>query len=107
MKLHKLIMISIIALFPSVTSAGVGAGHVWGDITNITSTSGGILVRIGSNEVPQNCTSGYVWMQIPEANKSMISLTITAWTLGRGVVIYTAPTSSGYCRIIQVDPAES
>jgi hypothetical protein len=107
MKLPKIILISLPLLFPIHSFASIGAGHVSGKISNITSTKGGLLVRVGSNEVPQNCTSGKLWMHIAEENKAMISLTITAWTLGRNVTVYTSPSSSGYCRINQVDPNES
>ncbi len=107
MRFTKLILITLITLLPTITSADVGAGHVSGKITNITSITGGILVRIGANEVPQNCTSGLFWMQISEDKKSIISLTITAWTLRRDVSVYTSPASTGYCQVHQVDPAES
>ena len=107
MKFKKLVLISIVSLFPSIAFAGVGAGHAWGKITNITSITTGLLVHIGSGDVPQNCTSGNTWMHISEDNKTMISLTITAWTLGRDVVVYTSASNSGYCPITQVDPAES
>ena len=88
-------------------SAVIGPGHVNGKITNITSVTTGVLVRIDSNIVPENCTSGQAWMQIKQENTAMISMIITAWTLGRRVSIYTSPTTSSYCNVIQVDPAES
>lgn len=87
--------------------AVIGPGHVSGKITNITSITAGILVRIGSNEVPENCTSGEAWMLIKQADSAMISMTITAWTLGRGVTVYTSPAISGFCQVGQVDPYES
>jgi hypothetical protein len=106
-KLSKILLISLPLLFPIHGFATVGAGHVSGKISNITSITGGLLVRIGPNEVPQNCTSGRFWMYVSEENKAMISLTITAWTLGRNVTVYTSPSSSGYCQVNQVDPSES
>jgi hypothetical protein len=107
MNFRIIILTILAALFPQIVSAGSGPGHVSGPITNITSFTGGLLLRIGSNEVPQNCTSGHVWMRIHEENKSMIALTIASWTLGRNVVVYTSAGNSGYCNITQVDPAES
>lgn len=100
-----LIVFFSLILLPSVGYAG--PSHVGGKITNITSTSAGILVRIGANEVPDNCTSGYAWMEIKQEKTAMIAMTITAWTLGRSVVVYTSATGSGYCQVGQVDPAES
>lgn len=107
MKIIKYILFVIATILPTFSFAFVGAGHVSGNISNITSVTAGILVRIGANEVPENCTSGKFWMLISEDKKSIVSLTITAWTLGRTVTVYTSPTSTGYCQVHQVDPAES
>jgi hypothetical protein len=100
-------IVALCALISVSANSSVGAGHVVGKITNLTSTSGGLLVRIGSNEVPLNCTSGKKWLEIKQENTAMTALTITAWTLGRNVVVYTSPATSGYCRVTQVDPGES
>ncbi|GAA78334.1 hypothetical protein WNY97_06545 [Pseudoalteromonas fuliginea] len=101
------VFIFINVLFSANAMAAVGKGHVSGKITNITSISSGLLVRINANEVPEHCTSGRVWMQIKQENTAMTSLTLTAWTLKRGVTVYTSADSSGYCRVIQVDPYEN
>jgi len=102
------LILIFLAIFMSISAhATIGAGHVSGKITNITSVSSGVLVRIDANETPQNCTSSQVWMEIKQENTAMISLTITAWTLGRNVTVYTTPRAEGYCQVIQVDPAES
>jgi hypothetical protein len=105
--LIKRLAFIILFCLPMHAFSAIGSGHVVGKISNLTSVTSGILVRIGANEVPQNCTSGRAWMLIPEDNKSIISVTITAWTLGRGVVVYTAPSATGNCKVIQVDPNES
>ncbi|MFK3859770.1 hypothetical protein [Pseudoalteromonas rhizosphaerae] len=78
-------------LFSANAIAAIGKGHVSGKITNITSISSGLLVRINANEVPEHCTSGRGWMLIKQENTAMTSLTLTAWTLKRGVV-YTSST---------------
>lgn len=101
------VFILISVLFSTCAIAAIGKGHVSGKITNITSISSGLLVRINENEVPEHCTSGRVWMQIKQENTAMTSLTLTAWTLKRGVTVYTSADSSGYCKVIQVDPHES
>jgi len=94
-------------LFTTYCYTEIGPGHVVGEITNITSIESGILVRIGENETPGNCTSSLVWMEIAQQKTAMTSLILTTWALGRSVVIYTAPSSSGYCQVTQVDPNES
>jgi len=87
----------ISVLFTADAIAAVGKGHVSGKITNITSISSGLLVRINTNEVPEHCTSGRVWMQIKQENTAMTSLTLTAWTLKRDVTVYTSSDNDGYC----------
>lgn len=94
-------------LFSADAIAAVGKGHASGKITNMTSISSGLLVRINANEVPEHCTSGRVWMEIKQEKSAMTALTLTAWTLGRGVTVYTEANSSGYCQVTQVDPYES
>ena len=106
MKLLKSIALGIVLCSPN-TYAAVGAGHVSGKITNITSVESGVLVRIEANEVPQNCTSGEAWMEIKQSKTAIISLTLASWTLGRGVTVYTTAASTGLCQVTQVDPFES
>ena len=62
----------ISVLFTANAMAAVGKGHVSGKITNITSISSGLLVRINANEVPEHCTSGRVWMLIKQENKEAV-----------------------------------
>lgn len=100
-------IVVLCALISVSANSTVGAGHVVGKITNITSGTNGLLVRIGANEVPLNCTSGNKWLEIKQENTAMTALTITAWTLGRKVSVYTSPATSGYCRVTQLDPSES
>jgi hypothetical protein len=97
----------ILLVLPFSALAYIGANYVGGKITNITSIDDGLLVRIGENEVPENCTSGRVWMKIDQGKTAMIAMTLSAWTLGREVVVYTSPATSGYCQVSQVDPRES
>ena len=97
-------LISLTFFLAKAANAVVGTGHVSGKITNITSIQTGLLIRIEGNETPENCTSSSLWMQVDEQYKTIISLTITSWTLGKNVTVYTSPGSSGYCKVIQVDP---
>ena len=46
-------------------------------------------------------------MLIKQENTAMASLRLIAWTLKRGVTVYTSADNDGYCRVIQVDPHES
>ena len=100
----KILVLTLVLTLSTLANATVGPGHVVGNISNITSINGGLLIRIGATEVPQNCTSGRVWMFIPQEQTAITSLTLMSWTMGKKVVVYTAPTSSGYCLVTQVDP---
>ncbi|MEY8213228.1 MAG: hypothetical protein RPR97_01955 [Colwellia sp.] len=104
MKLKSLIFV-LFCFSPFSFGAVVGAGHVNGSITNITSIKSGILISI-EGEVPQNCTSGNSWMEIKQEDTAMISMALTAWALGKTATIYTDSTASGFCRINQFDPSE-
>ena len=105
MKLSRITLIIAMLFFSFSANSTIGDGHVSGKITNITSVGSGLLVRIGANEVPRNCTSGAVWMEIKQANTAMISLTLTAWTLGKNVDVYVSPATNGYCQVWQLDPS--
>lgn len=107
MKKSRWILLIATLFFWTSSFGYVGPDYVGGPITNITSIGSGILIRVGNDEVPQNCTSGYVWMLIPQANTSMTALVLAAWSLKREVHLYTSASSSGYCQINQFDPAES
>lgn len=81
--------------------------YLGGNISNITSHAGALMVML-DNGVPTNCTGvGYGWMTIPEANKTMIVTALIAWQLGRAVMVYTNALAGGVCTITQFDPAES
>ncbi|MCW8876121.1 MAG: hypothetical protein OQK04_05280 [Kangiellaceae bacterium] len=107
MKVFKLVLVTVIFIASPEANASIGASWVTGKITNITSIDSGILVRIEADEVPENCTTTTKWMEIKQEKTAMTSLTITAWTLGRKVTVYTSAGSTGYCQIGQVDPFES
>ena len=106
MKHLNLSAVLLLTSLSLTTHAAIGAGSVSGKITNISSITQGLLVKIEGNEVPQNCTSGNTWMQVSEDNQAMISMLITAWTLDRNVTMYTSPASTGYCQVWQIDPHE-
>ena len=103
----KILASIILILFGCQAYSAIGPGHVSGSITNITSIKQGLLIRIGANEVPENCTSGHAWMLVEEQYKTIISVALTAWTLSKGATVYTDATNSGYCRVNQIDPSES
>ena len=107
MKPRNLHLLLSLFLLTKYCYAEIGPNHVVGKISNITSIESGILVRLGENETPENCTSSLVWMEIAQHKTAMTSLILATWALGRDVVIYTAPSSSGYCQVTQVDPNES
>jgi hypothetical protein len=82
--------------------------HVSGTISNISGRTDGLLIMIDPDrKVPDNCTgTPYNWMLIPEDEKTMISVALTVWTMGRGATVYTNTRTSGYCIVNQIDPFE-
>jgi len=105
--MKKIILTISFIFLPTLSHSLIGPGHVSGKITNITSIKTGLLLRIEANEVPESCTSGQAWMEIKQTDTTLISMTLTAWTLGRSVDVYTSPASSGYCQVWQLDPSET
>lgn len=95
--------LTAISLIPKPAYAG--PHYLWGTIINITTTSGGLMVMLGSG-VPDNCAGvGYGWMLIPEANKTMIATALATWATGnKNVTVFTNPLSGGTCVINQFDP---
>lgn len=81
--------------------------YVSGHITNLTSTTAGIMIMM-SGGVPGNCAgTPYGWMLIPETSKAMVAMALAMWASGRtGASVYTHMGSGGYCVIDQLDPHE-
>jgi len=79
-------------------------GYLSGRITDVTSGSTGLLVRLETG-VPGNCTGvSYGWMLIPESNKTMIAVALLTWQNHSGATVYTNALSAGNCTINQFDP---
>lgn len=77
-----------------------------GNLIDITSYAGGLLIRTDS-PLPDNCVGvPFGWMLIPETNRTMVATTLAMWMGGnKSVTIYTNATTGTYCIINQVDPA--
>lgn len=82
--------------------------YLSGNIINITTTTGGLMIMLDSG-IPTNCKgTPYNWLLVKEENKTMISMALTMWASGKkGLTVYTAALNPGsYCEIIQIDPYE-
>jgi hypothetical protein len=92
---------------PGQAASTVGAGYVVGMVGDMTSISGGLLIRMDDNLTPTNCVGTPIgWMQISATDTAMISTFLTYWASGkRSFTIYTNPWTSGYCAIGQLDPS--
>lgn len=91
----------------SVSSVFGGDNTLYGRISNITSVPEGMLIKMDTG-APNNCQgTPWGWMLIPEANKTIISVTLLAKAMGKNASVYTYQFSgTGYCQIWQVDPDE-
>jgi len=76
-----------------------------GNITNLTSTSSGVMIML-SGTLPDNCQgTPYGWMLIPQEYKAMTAVVLLAYQNKQGIAVYTQPsTSGGFCTINQVNP---
>jgi hypothetical protein len=83
------------------------AGPNWisGNISNVTSTQEGLMIMLDTG-LPDNCQgTPWGWLLIRQEHKTLIAVTLLAWTLKIPVCVYTTGIgSSGYGEIIQVDP---
>lgn len=89
------------------TPTTVNDTYASGELSDITSVKGALLVRFADNKAPSNCSgAGFGWLRIDQADTAMISLTLTYWTQRiRRFTVYTTGSSSGYCDVGQMDPA--
>lgn len=98
-----LMLIILLTLSVSLKAAD---SYIVGEVTDITTYPGGLLLRVGGNQKPSGCTQTSAWMVIPEQNKTMISVALAMYMSDkRKAVIYVDTTSTGYyCKIVQYDP---
>jgi hypothetical protein len=91
-----------------LSAAKLLAGPHWlsGTITNITSTQEGLSIMLDTG-VPDNCQgTPYGWLLIKQEHRTIIAVTLMAWTLKLPVTVYTTGIgSSGYGEVSQVDPS--
>jgi hypothetical protein len=81
-----------------------------GNISNVTSSSEGLLVTLNSG-VPENCSSTpNNWMLIKQNDSTMVSIALAMWASGRtGATLHTSGISqdSPYCVVTQLDADNS
>lgn len=80
--------------------------YIHGDIKDVTSVRGALMVRIDDDKVPTVCaSSSSSWMRIDQSDTAMTSLVLSYWLQSkRGFTFYSDGLSSGYCSINQADP---
>jgi hypothetical protein len=101
-----ILVVSVSVLVSPQVRAQTTYAH--GYITDVTATTGGILLRI-NNPRPEVCNgTPHLWMEVHKDDKALMSMALIMWTTGRkgGVFYVNPPTSGGYCRISQIDPYE-
>ena len=100
-------LLACASVFATPASASTaGSYHISGDIKDITSIHGGLLVRMDGDKVPTDCAnSASSWMKISETDTAMTSLILSYWLQGKTrFTLYIDNWSSGYCTIAQADP---
>ncbi len=108
----KKFLITCVSVLLLTSTSQVFAEAKGGIITDITSVVSGLLIRIDTG-VPTVCAAAGTdptipqWMEISEANRTMVSVALAAWASGNKQVTISADGSTGvstYCRILQFDP---
>lgn len=97
--------LSILSASPVAASAAY-SNYIVGDIKDITSVRGALMVRIDDDKVPTLCNgSGSFWMRVDQSETAMVSVILSYWMQGkRRFTLYTDGWTSGYCPIGQADP---
>ncbi|QHH96405.1 ABC transporter ATP-binding protein [Acinetobacter dispersus] len=87
------------------------AAETWvsGKITNITSITEGLLIKLEEGNLPTVCNghAAFGWFLIPQERKTIIALTLIHWSQGnRQVDVYVDPNQStnNYCTVQQIHP---
>ena len=98
-------LLSIVAVAPAVSST-VQPNYISGNIKDITSVHGALLIRMDDDRVPTQCQpSGSFWMKIDQSDTAMISTVLMYWGQGKtGFTMYIDNWTGGYCTIGQADP---
>lgn len=97
----------LICLSPASANASAAyQNYIYGDVKDITSVRGALMVRIDDDKVPTVCSSsGSSWMKIEQTETAMTSVVLSYWLQGKKrFTFYSDGLSSGYCSINQADP---
>jgi hypothetical protein len=95
-------------LLPVQAQAQIFDHYVFGEVADITATSGGLMIRMKNNAQPTTCTNTYGWMIVPNESQVLAAVVLSYWLTGRkSATVYTQPPSgSSACQIIQFDPVD-
>ena len=89
-------------------NAVAATSHQAGDISNLTASTDGIMIKI-NNGLPDNCDgTPYGWMLVKQEHTALTSVVLAAWVSGnKAGTVYTSgrENGTGYCLITQFDPS--
>ena len=104
--MKKIFIITLLFFLP--VSAFSEVNYQAGEIKNLTATTGGIMVNLGSGQ-PDNCEgTPYGWLLIKQEHTALTSVVLAAWASGnKSGTVYTSgrENGTGYCLVNQFDPA--
>ena len=103
----KNLLLATLLLFVPL-SVHAGPSHQNGSISNLTVTTGGIMIKLSSG-LPDNCagTPPWSWMLIKQEHTAITSVVLASWASGNKTgTVYTSgrENGSGYCLVTQFDP---
>ncbi len=106
----KKIFIYLTLIFMSIQSANAENTYTTGTITQISSVTEGLLIKLEAGNLPDICKnrSAFGWMLIPQARKTIIAVTLSQWYQKKRLVsVYVDPdysTNPSFCTVQQVAP---
>jgi hypothetical protein len=95
---------ALVILHASPAASQSFSGYAVGTVDYMTSFQNGLMIRLSGGVVPQNCASpAEPMILIPQANQAMIAFVMSRVAAGkRDFVVYTHPTTGGYCNPWQI-----
>ncbi len=108
MKRCFLITLTLALQTGQASASSVQANYIIGEIKDITSVHGALMVRMDDDRVPTQCAgSGSAWMRVDQSDTAMVSVILSYWMQGKKkFAIYVDTWISGYCSIEQADPLD-
>ncbi|MDH2636491.1 ABC transporter ATP-binding protein [Acinetobacter nosocomialis] len=106
----KKFLLYLMVIFSGIQTANAEQDYVSGNLTQITSITEGLLIKLEPGNLPEVCKNktAFGWMLIPQARKTILAVTLSQWyQKKRSVVVYVDrdySTNPNFCTVQQIQP---